>query len=77
MEVGRSLQVASWPTLRGRLVSHLLIIIIIIIIVIIILSSRSVSIIIILIIIIIVVIIPIAPCVWRPSWPRRESSRQT
>ena len=61
IEVGRSLQVASCPALRGRLASHL--------------DTSNISFIII-IIIIILIIVPIAPCGGRPSWPRRESPGQ-
>ena len=65
IEVGRSLQVASCPALRGRLASHL--------------DTSNISYMIIMIIIIIILIIiiePIAPCGGRPSWPRRESPGQ-
>ena len=64
IEVGRSLQVASCPALRGRLASHLDT------------SNISYMIIIIIVIILIIIIVPIAPCGGRPSWPRRESPGQ-
>ena len=61
IEVGRSLQVASCPALRGRLASHL--------------DTSNISYMII-IIIVIIIFVPIAPCGGRPSWPRRESPGQ-